>query len=97
MIEEIKLMLGDAAANYTDPQISLALKHALLVVEDYCNRDADAVLTLTAERIAVIELLRQGTEGIVSQSAGGVSENYIDGYPDDIKMILNRKRKVKFL
>lgn len=97
MIEEIKLMLGDAAANYTDAQIGLALKHALLVVEDYCNRDADPVLILTAERIAVIELLRQGTEGIVSQSASGVSENYIDGYPDDIKMILNRKRKVKFL
>lgn len=97
MIEEIKLMLGAAAGNYTDAQIGLALKRALAVVEDYCNRDADEVLTLTAERIAVIELLRQGTEGIESQSAGGVSENYLDGYPDDIKMILNRKRKVKFL
>lgn len=97
MIDEIKLMLGPAAGNYTDAQIGLAFKNALLIVEDYCNRDADEVLTLTAEKIAVIDLLRQGTEGIVSQSAGGVSENYIDGYPDDIKMILNRKRKVKFL
>lgn len=97
MIDEIKLMLGAAAANYTDAQIGLALKHALVIVEDYCNRDADDVLTLAAEKIAVIDLLRQGTEGIISQSASGVSENYIDGYPDDIKMILNRKRKVKFL
>lgn len=97
MIEEIKLMLGPAAGNYTDAQISLALKFALLKVEDYCKREVDEVLTLTAEKIAVIDLLRQGTEGIISQSSSGVSENFIDGYPDDIKMILNRKRKVKFL
>lgn len=97
MIEEIKLMLGEAAGNYTDAQIGLAFKRALVEVEDYCKRDADEVLTLVAEEIAVIKLLRQGTEGIESQSASGVSENYINGYPDDIKMILNRKRKVKFL
>ena len=37
------------------------------------------------------------TEGLAAQSYSGVSESYIDGYPQDIMMILNRKRKMKLL
>ena len=95
MIEEIKLMLGDAASNYTDAQISLALKLALAEVEAFCKREADSVLELCAERIAIIKLNRMNTEGLASQSFSGVSENYIDGYPADIQAILKGKRKVK--
>ena len=54
MIDEIKVMLGDAARNYTDAQIGLALKMAIAEVEDYCRRDLDSSLELIAERIAVI-------------------------------------------
>lgn len=95
MIEEIKTLLGDAAANFTDAQIELALKMALAEVEDYCNRDADNALELIAEKIAVIKLNRINTEGLTSQSYSGVSESYIDGYPADIQAALNRKRKIK--
>lgn len=95
MIEEIKLMLGDAASNYTDAQISLALKLALAEVEAFCKREADDVLELCAERIAIIKLNRMNTEGLASQSFSGVSENYIDGYPEDIQAILRGKRKLK--
>lgn len=95
MIEEIKLMLGDAASNYTDAQIGLALKLALAEVEAYCKREADSVLELCAERIAIIKLNRMNTEGLASQSFSGVSENYLDGYPADIQAILKGKRKVK--
>lgn len=95
MIEEIKLLLGAAAANYTDAQIGLAYKLALAEVEEYCKRDADSALELVAEEIAVIKLGRMGTEGLASQSYSGVSENYIDGYPAHIQAVLNRKRKIK--
>jgi hypothetical protein len=95
MIEEIKLLLGDSASNYTDAQIALALKLALAEVEAYCKRDADSVLELCAEKIAVIKLNRMNTEGLASQSFSGVSENYLDGYPEDIQMILRGKRKIK--
>ena len=97
MIEEIKLLLGDAASNYTDAQISLAYKMALAEVEDYCNREADATLEFLAEKIAVIKLNRMNTEGLASQSYSGVSESYIDGYPADILAVLNRKRKIKVI
>ena len=95
MIEEIKLLLGDAAANYSEAQINLALKMAISEVEEYCNRELDAALELVAEKIAVIKLNRINTEGLASQSYSGVSESYIDGYPQEILAVLNRKRKIK--
>ena len=97
MIDEIKLMLGDAAANYSDAQISLALKQSLIEVEEYCGRSLDASLEMAAQRIAIIKLNRMNTEGLNSQSYSGVSENYIDGYPDDILRLLNKKRKIKIV
>lgn len=97
MIEEIKLLLGDSASNYSDAQIGLAYRLALAEVECYCNRDADSTLELVAQQIAVIKLNRTNTEGLVSQSYSGVNESYIDGYPAHIQALLNRKRKVKIL
>lgn len=95
MIEEIKILLGESASNYTDAQIGLAYRLALAEVEAYCRRDADAVLELAAEQIAVIKLNKSGAEGLASQSYSGVSESYIDGYPQEIQVILNSKRKIK--
>jgi hypothetical protein len=97
MIEEIKLLLGDAASNFTDAQIGLCVKMALAEVEAYCNRAIDLELEMIAERIAVLKLLRMNSEGLTSQSFSGVSENYIDGYPADILAVLNRKRKLKIV
>lgn len=95
MIEEIKILLGEAANNYSDAQISLAYRMALAEVEAYTNRQADAVLELCAEQIAVIKLNRSNTEGLASQSYSGVSESYIDGYPEEIQSILKGKRRIK--
>lgn len=97
MIEEIKILLGDAAASYSDAEISLAYKLACAEVEAYCGRELDNVLELMAEQIAAIKLNRKNTEGLSSQSFSGVNESYIDGYPAEIKAVLNRKRKVRFL
>ena len=68
---------------------------AISEVEEYCNRELDAALELVAEKIAVIKLNRINTEGLASQSYSGVSESYIDGYPQEILAVLNRKRKIK--
>lgn len=95
MIEEIKILLGDAASNFTDAQIGLCAKLALAEVEAYCNRVIDVELELVAEKIAVLKLNRLNTEGLAAQSYSGVSESYIDGYPAEILAVLNRKRKIK--
>lgn len=97
MIDEIKILLGDAAGNFTDEQIGLCLKMALAEVEAYCNRELDYELEVIAEKIAIIKLNRLNTEGLSSQSYSGVSESYQDGYPADILAVLNRKRKIKVM
>lgn len=96
MIDEIKLLLGDAAANYSDAQIGLMAKIALDYVETYTQREIDYSLTLLAERITIILLNRMNSEGISSESFNGTSVSYIDGLPDDIIQALNKKRKVIF-
>lgn len=95
MIEDIKVMLGDAAGNFSDAIISLAVKQTTAEVEAYCNRTLDAELEIVVERLVVIKLNRVNTEGLASQSYSGVSESYVNGYPDDILKVLNRKRKIK--
>lgn len=99
MIENIKLMLGDAAPNFSDALIALRYKQAQFEVETYCKRELDLELEMVAEEITVIKLNRTNTEGLSSQSANGMSESYIDGYPAHIKAILDSKRgrKVKTL
>jgi hypothetical protein len=97
MIEEIKILLGAAADNFTDAQISLAYRMAVAEIEDYCNREIDTNLELQALKIAVIKLNRINTEGLAAQGFSGVSESYIDGYPADIVAVLNRKRKIKVM
>lgn len=95
MIDEIKLLLGDAASNYTDAQIGLVAKQSLAEVEAYCNRTVDYELEMVAEKIAIIKLNRLNSEGLSAQSYSGVSETYVDGYPAEIMAVLNRKRKIK--
>lgn len=97
MIEEIKLLLGDSASNYSDSLISLVFRQALAEVEAYCNREVDLELEMLAQRIAVIKLNRMNTEGLASQGYSGVNESYIDGYPADILAVLNRKRKIRVI
>ena len=97
MLEEIKTLLGDAAANYSDAQISLCLKMALSEVQAYCNRELDYELEIVAQRIAIIKLNKLNAEGLSSQSYSGVSESYIDGHPADIMAVLKRKRRMKII
>jgi hypothetical protein len=97
MIEKIKILLGEAASNYTDAQIELAFGMAATEVEEYTNRELDNSLEYIALQIAKIKLNRLNTEGLAAQSFSGISENYIDGYPAEIKAVLNRKRRVKLL
>lgn len=97
MIEEIKILLGESASNYTEAQIGLCVKQALAEVEAYCRRELDYELEMVAERIALIKLNRLNSEGLASQGYSGVSESYVDGYPQDILAILNRKRKIKVI
>lgn len=98
MIEDLKTLLGAAADNYTNAQLELCVRMATAEVKNYCNRDTlDSELELIVLYIAKIKLNRLNTEGLAAQSFSGTNESYIDGYPQEIQNVLNRKRKIKVL
>lgn len=96
-VQEIKILLGGTADNYSDELIGLVCKQAIQFVESYTNRTLDYELEIAAKRIALTNLNRIGTEGLASQSYSGVSETYVDGLPADIISVLNRKRRIKVI
>ena len=96
MLEKIKLCLTNNI--YTDDLINLYIDDTTKEVKIYCNReDIDTELESVIRRIVIIKLNRMNSEGLSSQSYSGVSESFIDGYPQDIISVLNRKRKLKTL
>jgi hypothetical protein len=97
-INDIRIMLGDAVDNFTDEQILLYYKMSVMDIKIYTNREhLDDDLEMIAKRITVLKLNRINTEGLASVSYSGISNSYIDGYPDDIKSILRMKRKLKVI
>lgn len=96
MLEKIKICLTNNT--YTDNLINLFIDDTTKEVKIYCNReDIDVELESIIRRIVIIKLNRMNSEGLSSQSYSGVSESFIDGYPQDIIAVLNRKRKLKTL
>ena len=96
MLEKIKICLTNNT--YTDDLINLFIDDTTKEVKIYCNReDIDTELESVIRRIVIIKLNRMNSEGLSSQSYSGVSESFIDGYPQDIIAVLNRKRKLKAL
>lgn len=98
MVENVKILLGEAAESFTDAQISLCLRNAKLEIKAYCNlEELDEELEACAERIAIIKLTKLNNDGLASVSYSGISETYVDGYPADLVSVLNRKRTIKLL
>lgn len=96
MLEKIKICLTNNT--YTDDLINLFIDDTTKEVKIYCNReDIDVELESIIRKIVIIKLNRMNSEGLSSQSFSGVSESFIDGYPQDIIAVLNRKRKLKTL
>ena len=96
MLEKIKLCLTNNT--YTDELINLFIEDTTKEVKIYCNReDIDIELESVIRRIVIIKLNKMNSEGLSSQAYSGVSESFIDGYPQDIISVLNRKRKLKTL
>lgn len=96
MLEKIKICLTNNT--YTDALINLFIEDTTKEVKIYCNReDIDTELESIIRRIVIIKLNRINSEGLSSQSFSGVSESFVDGYPQDIIAVLNRKRKLKTL
>lgn len=94
LLEQIKLL-----TNKTDDKLIKLLIDRTKVELSTCLRKeySDKFDNVLADMV-IIKLNRLGTEGTSSQSYSGVSESYLDQYPDYIKKQLDALgRKVGFL
>lgn len=96
-IDKIMTLLGDSSVNYNVQQIITIFDLTKAEIEAYCNRELDKDLEAVAVQMCVIKLNRLGSEGLSAESYSGINQNYIDGYPANLKAILNRKRRIKVL
>lgn len=89
LVEQVKLITN----NTNDALISLMLEKAKAEIEAYLKCNYDTKFDNIAVDITVLKINRLGSEGLSSQSSSGASENYIDGYPQEIIRQLNSFKK----
>lgn len=69
------------------------VEDAAVLILDYTNRDIMIdPLWVYARQLATVAYNQEGNEGESSRSEGGVSQNFIDDIPSNIKHGLNRYR-----
>ena len=81
-----------------DEYLSLLLEESTQEAKGYCRRDdIPDPLGSAIVNMALVKLNRYGAEGVASQGFSGVSESYLDGYPEEIRSVLRRYRKLVIL
>lgn len=96
MVQKVQLRLGEASDNFTFAQITLYYEDAMREALYYTGRTVmNDALESIVEQMTVYKLNRFATEGLTSEAYSGTTYNYIDGYPDNIKQMLNKMRVVK--
>ena len=97
-LEKLKILLRERASNYSDEYLSLLLEESTQEAKGYCRRDdIPDPLGSAVVNMALVKLHRTGAEGVASQGFSGVSESYLDGYPEEIRSVLRRYRKLVIL
>lgn len=95
MLTKLKLRLG-VADDSQDVLLEQMLEDAQNEILDYCNREVLLPRMEALQReLAIIYYNRQGTEGEVSHSEGGMSVSYSTEIPENIKARLNAYRLAK--
>ena len=96
-LQRLQTRLGSAATGKDDLLAELLLG-AEEGIKSTCKRstlppEADTLIV----RIAVIDFNRLGNEGQQWQSFSGVSESWIDGYPQDIQREIRQYNRARFV
>lgn len=84
----------------TDDIELLGVLYDIVVNEilDYCNIDSiPNTATSVICNMVCVQFNRRLASGLQSQSFSGVSESFINGYPDNILKQLNRYRRISII
>lgn len=89
LIDQIKLLSNST----NEALIQLLIDKTKVELSTDLKKDYSNVFDNVLVDIVVIKLNRIGTEGLASQGYSGVSESYLNEYPDYIMKQLNAFRK----
>lgn len=80
----------------SDELLSLLLENAITFVCDYCHIDeVDSSLNATIFKIIQEDLTKIDSQGIASESTGGVSVSYTSDYSAAIYKSLNKHKRIR--
>lgn len=80
----------------SDELLSLLLENATDFVCDYCHLDeVDSSLNATIFKIVQEDLTKLDSQGLSSESAGGVSLSYTSDYSPAIYASLNKHKRIR--
>lgn len=92
MLEKLKLLYPAIS----DELLTLLLDNAITFICDYCNIDeVDSSLNATIFRIVQEDLTKLDSQGINSESAGGVSISYTSDYSPAVYNSLNKHKHIR--
>ena len=95
MLEKLKKLLG-ISNSAQDELLNVLLEQEQSKVLNYTRRDElPETLQPVVVSLALIAYNRQGAEGENSRSEGGISQSFVGGIPEEIKMQLNRFIKAR--
>ncbi len=94
MFQKLKIKLG-ISDHGSDELMQTYLDDAINYAKGYCNTDVITEKLETAVvEIATIFYNKNGVEGQISHSEGGISRSYTDDLPRYIVKLLNSERKL---
>lgn len=92
MLKKLKLLYPALS----DELLQLLLENAITFVCDYCHIDeVDSSLNATIFKIIQEDLSKIDSQGLSSESAGGVSVSYTSDYSPVIYASLNKHKRVR--
>ncbi len=96
LLTKVKTYLGIADTS-KDAVLQLLIDDAAAYAVNYCDLSVyDSQLDSAVFRMVLQDYTRLGSQGIAAQSYSGASEQYLNGYSEDIHALLRKYRKVKF-
>lgn len=93
MLDELKILLNTDNDNLINVLIQQAISEAVA----YTHNEDTSILSPAIIQMVIYKYNRIGTEGLNSEGYSGVSFNYINDYPENIKRILNTHRKIRVI
>lgn len=95
-LSSIKLLLNIGSSDTSkDDLLALLIDNATQYAQSYMHREDTDCVGKSIVDMVIYDYNRIGTEGLNSESFGGVSFNYSSSYPENIMSQLRAHRKIR--